>query len=359
MHAVEGVGDVDDALLLADRRDGVGERHSTRDLLVQEEPDDLAVAIGLDLLAGDHDEVVAARGLDRLERPREDVVVGHRDRAEALSLRMGDERRGLDRAVVRVVRVHVEVDDDPVAVGEGLGLVASGRSAASPGLRVVALDELCDDTEILALDPLPSRGGVALARHRILGQTEQRRGRELRLAREAGWLDDRAPRGGRLGAQPAEPVGRRHDDRGVLEHLGARVAGERGAHVDAVAQRERDRRAGGQPARPQQDRLPAVDRPQGAEHGANDGQAAGRALDHDALLLGERFEEVEVDTGGDDRELARESLAARAAVSSPTASSVSIRARSLSRWLRRGGWLSRSGSTKVATVVVSASRRAT
>ncbi len=50
---------------------------------------------------------------------------------------------------------------------------------------------------------------------------------------------------------------------------------------------------------------------------------------------------------------------ARAAASSLEASSVSIRARSLSRWFRRGGKLSRSGSTKVATVVVSASRRAT
>ena len=235
MHAVEGVGDVDDTLLLADRRNRVGERHSTRDLLVEEEPDDLAVAIGLDLLAGDHDEVVAACGLDRLERPREDVVVGHRDRAEALTLCMGHEGGGLDRAVVGVVRVHVEVDDNPVALGEGLGLLASSRFAAATGFRVVALDELGDDTEILALDLPPSRGGVALARHRILGQTKQCRGSELRLARQAGRLDDRAARRRRLGAQPAEPVGRRDDDRSVLEHLGARTAGERGPHVNAAA----------------------------------------------------------------------------------------------------------------------------
>ena len=50
---------------------------------------------------------------------------------------------------------------------------------------------------------------------------------------------------------------------------------------------------------------------------------------------------------------------ARASASSPVASSVSIRASRRSRWLRRGGYPSRSGSTNVAAVVVSDSSSAT
>ena len=51
--------------------------------------------------------------------------------------------------------------------------------------------------------------------------------------------------------------------------------------------------------------------------------------------------------------------AARVATSSEVASSVSIRARSRSRWFRLAGKPSRSGSTNVAAVVVSASSSAT
>ena len=53
---------------------------------MQEEADHLALAVGLDLLARDHDQVVAARELDRLERAAEDVVIGDGDRAETARL---------------------------------------------------------------------------------------------------------------------------------------------------------------------------------------------------------------------------------------------------------------------------------
>ena len=98
---------------------------------MEEQADHLALAVGLDLLAGDHDQVAAARELGRLERAREDVVVGDGDRAETFLLRVRDERRRLDRAVVRVVRVHVQVGDDPLAVGERLGLVARVAAGAA------------------------------------------------------------------------------------------------------------------------------------------------------------------------------------------------------------------------------------
>ena len=78
--------------------------------------------------------------------------------------------------------------------------------------------------------------------------------------------------------------------------------------MNAVAQRERDRRTGGQAPRAQDGCLPPLDRPERSEHGAHDREAACRALDDDPPLLGERCEEVEVDACGNCRELAGESL---------------------------------------------------
>ena len=155
MHPVERVGDVDDPFLLADRGDGLGERHPARDLVPEEEPDHLAVPAGLDLFAGDHDQVAVPRELDRLEGAREDVVVGDRDRAEPLRLGVVDERARLDRAVVRVVRVHVQVGDDPLAVGERLPLVCACGPPASCGLGVEPLEAFGDGRKALVLEALP------------------------------------------------------------------------------------------------------------------------------------------------------------------------------------------------------------
>ena len=106
-----------------------------RDLLLQEEADHLALAVGLDLLAGDDDQLAAARLLDRLERAAEDVVVGDGDRAEALGLRVVEQVVDVDRAVVRPARVHVQVGDDPVAVLERRarrGARAGGGAMTAP-----------------------------------------------------------------------------------------------------------------------------------------------------------------------------------------------------------------------------------
>src|SRR6187397_680542 len=107
VDAVEGVGEVDDPALLADRGDGVVERQPAWDLLLEEEPDHLALRVGLDFLARDHDQLAAACLLDRLERAAEDVVVGDRDRAEAGLLRVVEQFADRDLAVVRPARVQV------------------------------------------------------------------------------------------------------------------------------------------------------------------------------------------------------------------------------------------------------------
>ena len=131
VHAVEGVGDVDEPVLLPDRRDRVLEGEPARDLPLEEEADHLALGVGLDLLAGDHDQVAVARLVHRLERAAEGVVVGDRDRAEALGQGVVDELRRVDLAVVRPVRVHVEVGDDPRPVAERVGRACATASSAA------------------------------------------------------------------------------------------------------------------------------------------------------------------------------------------------------------------------------------
>ena len=87
VHPVEGVGKVDEPALFADRGDRLAEAEPARDLVLEEEADHLALAVRLHLLAGDDDELAARRVVGCLERAAEDVVVGDRDRAEALAPR--------------------------------------------------------------------------------------------------------------------------------------------------------------------------------------------------------------------------------------------------------------------------------
>src|SRR5207253_8657586 len=93
-------------------------------------------------LAADDDQVASLRELRGLEGAAEDVVVGHGDRAEPFGLRVIEQVGGLDAAVVRPARVHVQVDGDPGAVAEGL----RRRSGPAPfGYGRVDLLELSRD----------------------------------------------------------------------------------------------------------------------------------------------------------------------------------------------------------------------
>ena len=150
--------DVDDPVLLPDRLDRVGEAHPAGDLLAEEEPDHLALAVGLHLLARDHDQVAIAGELDRLEGAGEDVVVGDRDRAEALLLGVIDQRPRVDRAVVRPVGVHVQVDHDPVALAEAtsVGVVCGRRPAPLADLLVDMLEPLRERGRSPPRAPVPA-----------------------------------------------------------------------------------------------------------------------------------------------------------------------------------------------------------
>ena len=260
VHAVERVREVDEPVLLADRRDRLGERHPARDLLLQEEPDHLALVVGLDLLAGDHDQLAAARRLDRLQRAAEDVVVGDRDRAEPLRLGVVEQLVDLDRAVVRPGRVHVQVGDDP----------RRGRRAARPSRRrgtlpaAEAARRAARARAATAAKLCASRRRARLARllrsrtSPFSASRGDRGGGELGLVAHARRIGERRARG--LGLEPqraASPSarGRRSPPRPARR---ARAPGvSRGADAHPVAQRARDGRAGRERLRPQQHEPPS------------------------------------------------------------------------------------------------------
>ena len=101
------MGEIHEPALIADRRQRVRERHAPRDLLLDKETDHLTLALRLDLLARDDDEVAAAGELDGLQRPCECVVVGDGDRAQTLGLGVVEEVRHGNGAIVRPAGVHV------------------------------------------------------------------------------------------------------------------------------------------------------------------------------------------------------------------------------------------------------------
>ena len=133
--------------------DRVSEGHAAGDLLLEEEADHLSLAVGLDLLAGYDDQLAAPCELDGLECPAEGVVVGDRDCSEPDLLRVVEELRDRDRAVVRPVRVHVQIDDDPVPAGERIVVLGAGVAAASLAgqARVEPVELRRDEVEALAL----------------------------------------------------------------------------------------------------------------------------------------------------------------------------------------------------------------
>ena len=279
MHAVERVRDVDDALLLADRGQRVGERHTPRDLLAEEQPDHLTVAVGLDLLARDHDQLARSRGLDRLPCAAEDVVIGDRDRAEPLGLGVVDKRGRLDRAVVRPARVHVQVGDDPLAVGERLGRRRRARrSSTAACLEVDALELLRNVRRSSRL-----RAQRAAHPHRGAGRLRPRRSAGARQPRQAPAA--RRRRAARRRAHPAaaasvrsrtSPSGEGTTIAASRRSVGARVAARRCPSVDALTQAERDRRSRRERGCPKQDRLPAVEAAERAERRADDRAARRR-----------------------------------------------------------------------------------
>ena len=216
MHPVERVRDIDDPVLLADRRDRLCKRHPAWNLLVEEQSDHLALVVGLHLLARNHDQLAAPGQLDGFEGPAEDVVVGHRDRPEPFLLGVVDQPLRLDRAVVRPLRVHVEVDDDPVASPEWVAVgvrPSRGRVAPTVGHGCVdALQPLGDPVEARRLCLCPRFGAGTQPQPVVLGEPRNRGGRELGLIHQSCRVGDRTARGLRLEQEARAAARRRHED---------------------------------------------------------------------------------------------------------------------------------------------------
>ena len=237
VHAVEGMGHVDEPALLADRRDGLLPAHAARDLALEEEPDHLALAVGLDLLARDHDQLAVAGVVGGLERAAEDVVVGDGDRAEALGLGVVDELGGVDAAVVRPRRVHVQVGDDPRAVVERVDRMA--RAPPRLQRRVDRLELTRDVGEVLALGLAAGARAFALPVRVVLGQACGCSSGELRLPLDAAWMGDRAACRLRLERDAAQPVDAGHEDRGAVFRSAAREAPSRAVRTCTRCARSR------------------------------------------------------------------------------------------------------------------------
>jgi hypothetical protein len=228
VQAVERVRDVHDAALRADRLDRLAERHSARNLLRQEEPDHLALVGGLHLLARDHDQVPVTCQLDGLEGAAEDVVVGDGDRAEAFLLGVVEELLDRDLAVVRPVRVQVQVGGEPFAVAQrSHGAVAAAR-------RQVGVDRVevaGRGTEALALGALPRARLLALSVRVVLGEAQDLGRRELRLLGQARRRHDRAAGCRGLQRHAVEALKRRDEDRGLVQQRRPRLPVPQRAHV--------------------------------------------------------------------------------------------------------------------------------
>ena len=143
MHPVERMGDVDDPLLLPDRRDRIPERHPSRDLLVQEQPDHLAlVARSSPLRRGSRSGRARGRARPWPVRPPKTLwsvtAIAPRPSASACS----SSPLRLDRAVVRPARVHVQIGHDPVAVGKWVGGAGGGLAPRPPPPRRGRVDLL-------------------------------------------------------------------------------------------------------------------------------------------------------------------------------------------------------------------------
>ena len=238
VHPVEGVGEVDEPALRADRGDRVGEGQPARDLLLEEEADHLALAVGLHLLAGDHGQLAAAGELGRLERAAEAVVVGDGDRAEPD--RLGVVEQVLDRrSSSRATSTCACAGRRGSRRGRRAGRRRGGPRAGGGRGRVELVELGGDGGEALrlGLGVAPRaprvRGGV------VLGEPCDRGGGELGLRpRRPGGVAMAAPAASASSASALAAVERRDEDRGLGEQDRARSAGvARQPRVDAAASR--------------------------------------------------------------------------------------------------------------------------
>ena len=187
---------------------------------------------------------------------------------------------------MRPARVHVQVDGDPVAVGERVlargGRVVDERFRDEARVHVVELGR--DDVEALPLllargPAIPSASRCAVVRDEAGDRRRRPRPRRRRPR----------PR-----ARDAPRRRSRHEDRRLAEHAGALVGAPDGADMRAVSQRARDRGPVGERLRVQEVQLPVGEVAQRADQRARDRSSCDLELERDHAALPARTEEVGV-----------------------------------------------------------------
>ena len=227
---------VDEAALALDLGDRLLERQPARDLLLDEEPDDLALARRLDLLGEDHlDAVLRALACASIAPEISLWSVMAIAPRPALARRR---QQHLDRrrAVVAVVGVHVQVDVDQRPAARAGG----GRRVASAGLRR-ASTPLVEASNSSATG-LSGRGARPRARSRAAAPGRRSGARAARRARRPRAGSNSSPRS----PSPSDLLVDRQA-RGDRDRAGAPArassAGRGSAPADARRRRRRRRRA--------------------------------------------------------------------------------------------------------------------
>ena len=194
--------------------------------------------------------------------------------------------------------VHVEIDDDPVAIAERIAVRVRRVRRRTPPAGGVGVH---------VLEPLRELGEVALQRARtgllararaerlVLDEPRHGRGRELRLLGEAGRIGDRTAARACLEQQPGAAARGGHEDGRLGQRRPPRLRLHERPRPRPVAHRRRDRRAARQRCRAREHDLPAGQGRQQAQHRPGDRALTGRQLDDDQLPLPRRREDLGVD----------------------------------------------------------------
>ena len=276
---------------------------------------------GLHLLADDHGDRLPEAG--RLERAGDLVVVGDRDRAEALRDAVVEQRRRVGRAVVGVARVHVQVGQDRRAVVERRPRV---HPAALAEAGVDLLEPRARPPRSCARRRPPGSGPAISSRSAaVLEEARRGRGGERRLIGGVPEARARAARAPRRAAPrrprsrtPAPPTrGRRRRPGAATNTSASRSAAARSAVSLGLRTCTRPRAAAGTYGRIGRRvcrlQTSTSSRPGVAATSFTSARRAGRpSLDHSAAICVPVFRpglELLRDPGRDDRVLAGVDLA--------------------------------------------------
>ncbi len=305
VQPVERVRKVDETALGLDRGDRVREGHATRDLLGEEEPDHLALPVGLDLLAGDHDQVPRSRASSTASSaPPKTLwsVTAIAPRPAPPRGRAGLRPRPSSRPTTRCAGGGRRGSSPGRRAALGGTDCCKSLAAARRGSRTAPRARRATSCEGLALDAAPRLLRELRAERLVLGQPRQRRRGELGLLLDSRWRRDRGAGRRRLerdARQARRAPGRRSRPRPGSAARLSTVPGR--SHACAAAQPRRDRRPSGQLTSSAGRRAPSPAARGGrADAASGRGRSTGRHSRTTSCRFFAGVEELRVDSFRDD-----------------------------------------------------------